>query len=108
MITKSVEIYKLWHEFVPHFPKTSRYTLGSKIDASLIEIAESILIASQTKKELKLPHILHASTKLNLVKFFLQVTWEIKAIDGKKYIALSTKLDELGRMLGGWIKQTVN
>jgi len=28
--------------------------------------------------------------------------WETKSLRDKKYIALSTKLDEVGKMLGGW------
>ncbi len=28
--------------------------------------------------------------------------WETKSIDNKKYIALSVKIDEIGKMLGGW------
>jgi len=43
-----------------------------------------------------------------LLKFFLRISWEIKAVDNKKYIALSERLDEIGKMLGGWIKTTKN
>jgi hypothetical protein len=31
---------------------------------------------------------------------------DIKAIDAKKYIIIEANLDEIGRMLGGWIKST--
>jgi hypothetical protein len=31
---------------------------------------------------------------------------DIKAIDTKKYIIIEANLDEIGRMLGGWIKST--
>ena len=41
-----------------------------------------------------------------MLKFFLQISWEIRALDDKKYIALSGYLTEIGKMLGGWIKQT--
>lgn len=30
------------------------------------------------------------------------VLWETKSLDDKKYIYLSTKLEEIGKMLGGW------
>ena len=30
------------------------------------------------------------------------ILWETKSLDNKKYIAMSLKLDEIGRMLGGW------
>lgn len=105
IIQKLIVIYKLWHDFLPNFPKTSRYTLGSKIDSLFIEITEAIVIASYLPKKEKLSFILKASTKLDLLKFFLQVAWEIKAIDNKKYIIISERLDEIGKMLGGWNKQ---
>ncbi|MDD5050377.1 MAG: hypothetical protein PHV93_01365 [Candidatus Pacebacteria bacterium] len=33
------------------------------------------------------------------------VLWETKSIDNKKYIALSLKIEEIGKMLGGWSGQ---
>lgn len=35
------------------------------------------------------------------------VLWEIKALDDKKYIALSAGIDEMGKMLGGWNGQLI-
>jgi hypothetical protein len=34
----------------------------------------------------------------------LNLLWETKNLDSKKYIALSEPLFEIGRMLGGWQK----
>ena len=99
-----VLVYKLWHEFLPHFPKDSRYTLGSKIDSLFLETIESILKASYSDKLEKLISLKNASSKLDLLKFFLQLSWEIKSLDGKKYISLSEKLNKIGKMLGGWLK----
>jgi putative aminopeptidase FrvX len=31
---------------------------------------------------------------------------DVKAIDSKKYVLIEAHLDEIGRMLGGWIKST--
>jgi len=46
------------------------------------------------------------SLKLNLLRVFLRLCKEVKAIDNKKYVLLQEKIDEIGRMLGGWIKST--
>ena len=105
MIHKLIEAYKLWQENLPNFPKTSRYTLGSKIDQLFIEMTELVFTASYLLSEKKLICINKASAKLDLLKFFLRISWEIKALDNKKYAALSEKLDEIGKMLGGWIRQ---
>ena len=34
------------------------------------------------------------------------VLWETKSIDNKKYELLSVPLEEVGKMLGGWLGQT--
>src|SRR3989338_3566011 len=92
-----VRAYKLWHEFLPHVPKSARYTLGGKIDAMLIETLEAIFTASVLPKEKKLPYLVRAAAKLDLAKFFLQICWEIKAVDNKKYAVLSEQFDGIGR-----------
>ena len=99
-----VAIYKLWHEFLPHFPKDSKYTLGTKVDSLFLDTIESIVKASNSDKLDKLISLKTASLKLDMLKFFLQLCWEIKSIDNKKYILISEKINEIGKMLGGWIK----
>jgi len=103
-----VHTYKLWHEFLPHIPRDTRYTLGGKIDSLLIEVVEATLIASRLPKNQKLPSLEKASAKLDSAKFFLQIAWEIKALDNKKYVLISEQLNEVGRMLGGWLRQATS
>ena len=103
-IQKLTEVYKLWHEYFPCFPKSSRYTLGVKIDSLFLGVIEEIIKASSSDKTEKLIFLRVASVKLDLLKFFLQIAWEIKSLNHKKYINLSEKLNEVGKMLGGWIK----
>ena len=102
---KLVAAYKLWQAYLPHFPKTSRYTLGEKIDSLFVEVVENSVVASYLSRQEKLPSIRQGLLKLDVLKFFLQVAWEIKALDNKRYIALSEKLNEIGKMLGGWNRQ---
>lgn len=108
ILQKAIMIYKTWHEYVRHFPKDFRYSLGIKIDSLFIEVIENIFSASCLMRQQKLPYIQKSSVKLDTLKFFLQVAWEIKAIDSKKYIFISEQLVEMGRMLGGWQKQIIN
>lgn len=97
--------YKIWHETLPNIPKTKRYTIGTKIDSLFIETIEPIVIAKTEYREQKQAHLRTASGKLDLLKFFLQMAWNIQAIDTKKYTVLSEGLFEIGKMLGGWKKQ---
>ena len=90
---------------MPHFPRLSRYTLGTKIDAIFTEVLELLLLAKYSSRDNKLLLINKAVAKFDSLKFFLRIAWEIKALDNKKYTYLSRPLLEIGRMLGGWKKQ---
>lgn len=105
IIAKLVAAYKQWQEWLPKFSKTSKYTLGAKIDNLFIEIIENIFTASYLPSGQKLPLLQKAGAKLDVLKMFLQISWEIKALDNNKYIRLSEQVNEIGKMLGGWSKQ---
>ena len=102
IIERLIGAYKLWHEMIQHLPKKSRFTLGAKIDLTFIEVIELIFMAGSLPKEKKLPYVQKAVSKFDLLKFFLRISWEIKALDNKKYLAISEPLNEIGKMLGGW------
>lgn len=105
IIQKLIVVYIIWHEYLPRFSKDHRYTLGYKIDSLFVEIIEILYVAQYISKIKKLTYLLKASSKLDLLKFFLMILWRIRGIDNKKYIHLSKYLQELGKMLGGWIKE---
>ncbi len=91
-----------WYEYYQILPTTHRYTLGQKIDKYFTEIIESIAIAAFLKPEEKIPYVRLAIRKSDVLKIFLNILWETKSLDDKKYILLSDKLNSVGRDLGGW------
>jgi hypothetical protein len=107
ILQKITLAYKLWHNTLPHIPRLTRYSLGEKINDLFIELSELVLTASYTAKETKGPVIQRASVRLDTLKFFLQIGWELKAFDNKKFAELSMPLVEVGKMLGGWQKQVL-
>ena len=104
---KTADAYKLWHNFLPHIQRLTRYSLGEKISLLFIELIELIFTAGFAAKENKAVIVKKASLKLDLLKFFMQIAWELKAIDNKKFAELAALLVEIGRMLGGWQKQLI-
>lgn len=88
-------------------PKSHRYTLGARIDDLLVELIEATSVAGFTPRPEKLPFVRLAIRKLDTAKILLLVLWEAKSIDAKRYIAISERLEEIGKMLGGWHGQLV-
>lgn len=99
-------VYKIWHGYLPRFSKDHRYTLGFKIDSLFVEVIETLHQAQYIFWRQKQSYLTKASSRLDTLKFFLQILWEINGIENKKYIHLSKHIEEIGKMLGGWIKET--
>lgn len=107
LLQKAKDLYALWYASYKSLPKEHRYTLGVKIDTLLMEIIEAISSASFSVRLEKQPYLKIAIRKNDAVKIFLLILWETKSLDSQKYLALSEKINEIGRMLGGWNGQLI-
>ena len=106
MTHRIFEFYKLFHDYLKLFPKSEKYSLGQKIENLVLEILEFSLKAAYSYKEEKLIFLKKADAKVNLLKILIRLANEIKALDSKKYLILQEKLQEIGKMIGGWIRYT--
>jgi len=102
VLVKAKEAYAIWFKVLADFPKTYRYNLGGKIENSFLSVLENIFITIYLSGEKKQAQLLLIITKLDSLKFFLQLAWENKCLASSRYTDLSERLNEIGRMLGGW------
>jgi len=107
VLAKVKSCYLVWIAYYQILPKTHRHSLGQKIDTIFIEIIEAISVASFLSKEEKQPWIRLSIRKTDTLKILLMILWETKSLDNKKYILLSEKIEEIGKMLGGWNGQLI-
>lgn len=103
---KTYDLYKTFYGYRNAISKQDRYTIWQRSENVIIEILEGILMASQAYKSDKIPILEKVSVKLNFLRVFLRLMKEVKGIDNKKYVSLEEPVDEIGRMLGGWIKSS--
>lgn len=96
------DAYFLWISYFVHIPNIHKYSLGENVNKMFVEALEMTVYASFLSPAEKLPYIKIAIRKTDTLKIFIQLIWEMKIFDEKKYITLSEKLNEAGKMLGGW------
>lgn len=101
---KSYDLYKTFHEYRKVVPKQDHFTIFERCESIILEALECIMQASSESKKEKLPTLERASAKLNMLRIFVRLMKDVKAIDNKKYMNLENTIDEIGRMLGGWIR----
>ncbi len=104
IVQKVYDFYREFYQTFPSMPKQDRHVLGSKIQQITLELLEDLISASHQGKQNKLEYLSKASTKLDLLKLLLRLAEDIKSIPTKRYLALSELLQEIGKMLGGWIR----
>ena len=104
IVQKSYEAIKLIQEHSKQIARFERYTIWQTTQTELLEFYKKIYQAGQSKIELRQQILIQNSAQLELVKSLIRLCFESKVIDKKKYFQFQVLLDEIGRMLGGWIK----
>lgn len=97
-----------WLTIIPHFPKSSRFTLGQRIDERFLDLIENSYTAYFCHKDEKEKGITDCIFVLDKLKYLILVAWEAKLISNKHFEEISLILEEAGKMLGGWKRSLLN
>jgi len=85
-------------------PRVGRYTTGARIENHFLDLLELIYKAYYANIENKSIIIIESINKNDIIKYLTQIAFENKLIKEKQYLELSQKLNEVGKILGGWKK----
>ncbi|MCR4278081.1 MAG: four helix bundle protein [Candidatus Berkelbacteria bacterium] len=92
------------HTCVISFPKVDKHTLGQQLQTKTLQLIETIFLASRQTVDTKKGTLLESNSQLDLLKLLVRMSADIKALNQKKYMLLQRMLQEVGKMLGGWLR----
>ena len=101
---KLYDLYKLLHTFTGSIPRSARYSLWLKCENTILELLETVIEIVHRKGEEKLQALYLISDKVDLLKVFIRLAKDTRAIDKKQYLEIQKVIQEVGKMVGGWIK----
>jgi hypothetical protein len=101
---KTYELYQLFYAYAKYFPKKDRHTLGHRCENLILDILELIFLALTADLGGKLQILKKISAKLNVLRIFIRLLKEIKIFDLKRYIIVQKEINDIGILLGSWIK----
>ena len=104
IINKSYEAYKAIIEINAHIQKRQRYSIGQSIEDSILACLDSLIMAKNAPKTLKAGYLIKAGSHLEITTLKLRLVLELALTNETKIFQIQTKLSEIGRMLGGWLK----
>ena len=95
--------YILWMmQKVEKFPRSYKFTLGDRIVESSLDLLLNLVEAAYSKN--KREYLIAANRDLNLLRFLLRLSKDLKILSIKSYEFVSSSLHEIGSMSGGWLK----
>jgi hypothetical protein len=97
-------LYKLVDSYRMRIPKIKRYTLWLKTENSALAALEGIIKTSHQSGAKRLDTLYEISIQLDMLKVFIRLAQETRCIDSKQYLEIQKNIQEIGQMLGGWIK----
>lgn len=104
IVRKVYDFYREFYQLSFHIPKRERYALGERIQQTTLELLENLISATHQEKQNKTDYLTQAAANLDLLKILLRLAEDIKAIPTKRYLVLLEMLQEIGKMIGGWIR----
>jgi hypothetical protein len=84
------------------FPKSQKFLLGDRIQALALDLLEGLVEATYSRNAA--PHLATANLRLEKLRFLFRLSHDLRLLDGRRYEFAARAIDEIGRLVGGWIK----
>ena len=84
------------------FPKHEKFVLGAEMRKSMWNLLRLVIICN--KRYFKKTTLQDVDVELDLLRSQVRLSKSLEYIDFKKYEHWALMNDEIGRLLGGWIK----
>jgi four helix bundle protein len=95
---------------IPHtisFPRSQRFIITKRLQDAALDFYERILEANGCRGKARLERLQEADVALDKVRHYLRLVSRWDWLSKGQYHHAAKMVAEIGRLLGGWIKQTV-
>ncbi len=103
------QTYDLVTWLLPHcerFPKNQRFVITQRLQGAALDFQEAIFEANARNGAQRLQHLQSADAELNKLRLYLRLARKWDWLSSGQYEHASRIVAEVGRLLGGWIRQT--
>jgi hypothetical protein len=89
-----------------HFPKAQRFLVTQRLMAAAFDFQEALYDANARSGHDRLAAISAADGYLDKLRLYLRLTHQWRWLSAGQYRHVSVMVAEVGRLLGGWKKQS--
>ena len=103
VIVKTYDLI-LWScNHTSRFPRNHRFALGERIERAMYDLLEMLIQAKYTRENKAILDA--ANLKLEILRFQMRLAKDLQCIKLNSYEFASKAIDEIGRLVGGWVRK---
>ncbi len=103
IVTKAYDLALWLLPRVNDFPRSYRFVLGDRLIHLMLDLVEGLIDASHLREKRRTLELV--SVKLNRLRFLIRLSKDLKLLTVSRYEYAARAINEIGAMLGGWLKQ---
>lgn len=84
------------------FPRSQRFLLGDRIETTALDVQERLIEATYSKDRQGFLRL--ANLGLEKLRHWLRLSHDLHYLDHRRYEFAARSIDEVGRLVGGWLK----
>jgi hypothetical protein len=102
VITRTYDLI-LWScHHTGKFPRNHRFVLGERIERNLYDLLETLVKAKYRRERQEL--LQQANLTLEVLRFQMRLAKDLQCLKVDSYGFAAKAIDEIGKLVGGWIK----
>lgn len=105
ILTRTFDLLNWLLQKTGKFPKLYRSTVTQRLMESALDFQEALFDAQSRRGEERLTRLLDADAQLNKLRLYLRLVHHWHWLNNGQYNHVSQMVAEVGKLLGGWIRQ---
>ena len=105
IFTKTTDLLAWLTPQTNHFPRVHRQTVTRRLLDAGYDFLELIVAANSVRGARRAELLRQADAELDMVRFYLRLAYRWQWLNPGQYEHVSRMVAEIGRLLGGWIRQ---
>ncbi|NWJ96950.1 MAG: diversity-generating retroelement protein Avd [Chloroflexi bacterium] len=90
------------------FPSAQRFVVTARLTSAALDFQETLFEANARRGEQRLAFLRSADAQLNKLRLYLRLAYHWHWLNAGQYEHVSKMIEEIGRLLGGWLRLSSN
>ena len=106
IFTRTYDLLVWLMERSERFPKSQRFVTTKRLQDAVLDFQEALFLANAYEGRTRLNHLQAADAHLNKLRLYLRLAHQWGWLKVGQYEHVSRMVADVGRLLGGWLRQT--